>query len=137
LGVLSKPVPVVRLLGLAKVARRDAVVAIVEDDLALADNLSEALQQAGFATVIATSVEDVRRIQTRPFAAVVDMRLQGNPDGSGLATLREQFADIPLLVVTGYSDLVPGHQGHVFLKPFQLQALLAAIQDVYDHTRAA
>src|SRR5262245_58041804 len=41
LAVLSKPVVVPRLLEHLARARRDAIVALVEDDVALADNLTE------------------------------------------------------------------------------------------------
>ena len=44
LAVLSKPVPIPRLRELLRGARRSALVAVVEDDPALADNLAEFCQ---------------------------------------------------------------------------------------------
>src|SRR5438874_577063 len=44
LAVLPKPAPIPRLLELLRNARRDGLVALVEDDPALADNLAEALR---------------------------------------------------------------------------------------------
>ncbi|HEX8953477.1 MAG TPA: response regulator, partial [Polyangia bacterium] len=62
LGVLPKPVPVPRLLDLLSSARRNGIVALVEDDVELADNLSEALRMHGFASVTAHSVIETERL---------------------------------------------------------------------------
>ena len=45
LAVLPKPAPVARLLELLGAARRGGLVAIIEDDAALSDNLSEVLRR--------------------------------------------------------------------------------------------
>src|SRR5512140_1125051 len=55
LAVLGKPVEVPRLLALLAAARRDGLVAVVEDDSRLSDNLCEALRSKGFAAVTAAS----------------------------------------------------------------------------------
>src|SRR5213082_536696 len=44
LAVLPKPAPLDRLVELLRTARRDGLVAVIEDDSALADNLTEALR---------------------------------------------------------------------------------------------
>ena len=65
IGVLPKPVPVARLLELLGGARRNGIVALVEDDVALADNLTEALRTRGFAAVTAGSVIETERLGVR------------------------------------------------------------------------
>src|SRR5262249_15524828 len=78
LAVLPKPAPIARLLELLACARRDGLVALVDDDLAFADNLSEALRGRGFAAVTAASVLETQRLgAVRPFAALVDLRVPG------------------------------------------------------------
>jgi CheY-like chemotaxis protein len=133
LGILPKPAPIKRLLELLAVAQRDALVAIVEDDTALADNLSEALQAKGFSTVVATSLRDAERIGATPFAAVIDLRMPGGPDGEALRQLRGRFPSLPMLVVTGFAELAspPEAQGF-FFKPFRPEELLGELARLHD-----
>jgi CheY-like chemotaxis protein len=133
LGILPKPVPIGRLLELLAVAQRDALVAVVEDDPALADNISEALQGRGFSTVVATSLADAERIGATPFAAVVDMRLPGGPDGAAMARLRGSFPGLPIVVVTGHQDIVrPSDVQGFFFKPFQPEAVLGTLAALHE-----
>jgi two-component system, response regulator PdtaR len=133
LGILPKPVPIGRLLELLAVAQRDALVAIVEDDAALADNMSEALQARGFSTVVATSLADAERIGATPFAAVADMRMPGGADGEAMKRLRRSFPGLPVVVVTGHSEIVrpPDVQGF-FFKPFQPEAVLSTLAQLHE-----
>jgi CheY-like chemotaxis protein len=133
LGILPKPVPIARLLELLATARRDAVVAVVEDDPALADNISEALQANGFATVVATSLRDAERIGTSPFAAVVDMRMPGGPDGEAMLRLRTSFPKLPVVIVTGHQEIKrpPDAQGF-FFKPFQAEEVLDTLSKLHE-----
>jgi DNA-binding NtrC family response regulator len=66
LSVLPKPVPMERVVALVARARRNGVVALVEDDVALADNLAEALRDRGFGSVIAHSLSETERITAVP-----------------------------------------------------------------------
>ena len=67
LAVLPKPVPVERLIELLETARRGALVALVEDDAALADNLCEALRDRGFSAV--TAAKPRARSASQTFSA--------------------------------------------------------------------
>src|SRR5262249_23630864 len=70
LAVLSKPIPMQRLLELLEAARRDGLVVLVEDDHALSDNLCEALRLRGLTAVTAGSVlETMRRGPVQPLAS--------------------------------------------------------------------
>ena len=133
LGVLPKPVPVPRLLELLRCARRDALLALVEDDAALADNLTEALRLRGFTAVTARSVLDTERLGVTPFCALVDLRLPGGEDGAALRRLVERFPGLPLFVISAYAGKVALPPAvRLFEKPFDSAALLDAIERLYS-----
>ena len=133
LAVLPKPAPVGRLLEIMAGARRDGLAVIVEDDVALADNLSELLRSRGFAAVTAGSILETDLLgPVHPFIGLVDLRMPGGPDGAALARLRAKFPALPLLIVTAHADVAPTtpHVA-VFTKPFDSAALLAAVEQVF------
>ena len=137
LAVLGKPVPVARLLELLLHARRDGLVVMVEDDAALADNLSEALRTRGFAAVTAVSLEETGRIAgVTPFAALVDLAVPGGRRGAAMARLLERFPALPVIVITAYDDAPPFPPVAVFRKPFDTQALLATLEKLWQAARA-
>ena len=132
LAVMPKPVPIPRLLELLRVARRDGLVVLVEDDVALSDNLCEALRSHGFAAVTAASILETERLgPVRPFCALVDLRVTGGPAGEAMRRLGAKFAGLPMIVVTGYPDPPPlPHEGF-FLKPFDTRVLLDAVERLH------
>ncbi len=138
LAVFSKPVAVDRLLAILAIARRDGLVAIVEDDARLADNLCDALRTRGFAAVTAASIVETERLgPVRPFCALVDLRVPGGPDGEALHLLSAKYPGIPAVVITGLADVpdVP-HVRH-FTKPFDTGALLDTVEALHGSTAAA
>lgn len=139
LAVLPKPVPLPTLMGLLEVAKRDGLVALVEDDPALADNLTEVLRARGFSCATARSVLETDRLSVvRPFAALVDLRLPGGPDGEALRRLKARYPDIPAFVITAYPELAPLQDAAgVFSKPFDTEALLRALEQAYTAGRSA
>ncbi|MFP2913695.1 response regulator, partial [Pyxidicoccus sp. 3LFB2] len=133
LAVLPKPVPIATLVGLLSGARRDGLVVLVEDDPSLSDNLTEVLRSRGFSCVTAASVLDADRISCmEPFAALVDLRVPGGPDGEALRRLRARYPRLPIFIMTAYPDVAPmeGASG-VFSKPFDTGALLQALEAVH------
>lgn len=134
LAVLPKPVPVERLVELLGVARRDALVALVEDDAALADNLCEALRDRGFSAVMARSIADAKKFgNVRPFVALVDLRVPGGPDGEAMNLLARRFPSLPQIVITAFANELADRSGAaVFTKPFDTGALLEAIEDIHQ-----
>jgi CheY-like chemotaxis protein len=133
LAVLPKPVPVPLLMGLLSAARRDGLVALVEDDPALCDNLTEVLRGQGFSSATARSVLEADRLSlVKPFAALVDLRLPGGPDGEALRRLRARFPDMPVFVMTAYPHGVSleGVAG-VFTKPFETSSLIRALEEAH------
>jgi CheY-like chemotaxis protein len=132
LAILPKPVPVRRLIDLLGRARRDAVVAIVEDDVAMADNLTEALRGRGFTAVTARSVTDTERLGSlRPFTALVDLRLPGGGDGEAMRRLAAKYPGLPMFVTTAYHVEPPLPYVARFTKPFDTGALLDAVEAQY------
>jgi two-component system, response regulator PdtaR len=139
LAILPKPVPVPRLLELIRGARRDGLVALVEDDRSMADNLTEALRGHGFAAVTATSVLETERLgDVHPFAALVDLRLPGGPDGEAMRRLAARFPGLPMLVITAHSHEPPpvAHRG-LFTKPFDTAELMRAVAELHAASRRA
>lgn len=133
LAVLPKPVPVARLLELLELARRDALVALVEDDAALADNLCEALRDRGFSAVAARSIADAERFgDVKPFVALVDRRVPGGPDGEAMHLLARRFPDLPQIIITAFADGMDESGITIFTKPFDTAALLKAVERLYQ-----
>jgi DNA-binding NtrC family response regulator len=137
LAVLPKPVPVQRLVELLDHARRDALVALVEDDAALADNLCEALRDHGFSAVSARSISDAERLgDVRPFLALVDRRVPGGPDGQAMRLLARRFPDLPQIVITAFAEGMSESGATVFAKPFDTALLLRAIERIHQQRSA-
>lgn len=133
LGVFGKPVPLGPLLDLLARARRGGIVALVEDDEALADNLSEALAGSGLTAVTAHSVLETDRFaHLQPFAAIVDLRVPGGPDGEAMRRLHERFPEMPLVVISGAASCeLPKVTRAQLRKPFSTRELLGVIEQVY------
>lgn len=138
LAVLPKPVPLDRLLDLLGRSRRDALVALVEDDETLADNLCEALRLRGFAAVTARSVLETDRLgPVQPCAAIVDLRVPGGPHGEALRRFRARFPEVPVIAVSGFSDPPPVPTAELFAKPFDTCRLLEAVERRYAERLAS
>jgi CheY-like chemotaxis protein len=137
-AVLPKPVPVARLMDLLARARRDGVVAVVEDDAALAENLTEVLRERGFGVLGAGSLRELALLdEHRPFAALVDLRLPDAPDGAALVRLAERFPGLPLVLITAHEDArLPVEPRTVFRKPFSTAALVDAVESLYASRHA-
>lgn len=139
LAVLPKPVPVSRLLSVLECARRDGIVALVEDDVRLADNLSELLGQRGFTAVTAHSLLETQRLEGfEPFAAIVDVRVPEGPSGEAVRRLRERFPHLPLVVMTGWEQELPDVAvDAVFSKPFASAALVDHVERLHEARKVA
>jgi CheY-like chemotaxis protein len=134
LSVLPKPVPVGRLLTLLGVARRNGLVAIVEDDTAMSDNLSEALRERGFSAVIAASVLETDSLgPISPFVALVDLRVPGGPAGEAQRRLTAKFPNLPVVIITAFAEEKPtGTPRETFIKPFETTSLLQSLDRIHQ-----
>jgi CheY-like chemotaxis protein len=133
LAVLPKPAPIERLLSLVREARRDGLVALVDDDAALADNLAEALSERGFSAVTARSVVEAERLGgVRPFVALVDLRMPGATDGEALRLVRARFPEIHVLVMSAHEDAVAHFEvPRVFVKPFETAKVIDEVEKLW------
>ena len=134
LAVLSKPLPIATLLHLVDVAQRHGLVALVEDDPQMSDNVTEVLRDAGFAAVTASSVLETQRLgDVSPFMALVDLRVPGGLDGAAMQTLAKRFPGLDMVVITAHgSAATPVQPYMVFGKPFQTSQLLAAVREIHQ-----
>lgn len=137
LAVLPKPVPIPRLLELLRKARRNGLVALVDDDPALADNLAEALRDRGFSAVTASSVAEAGRLGgAKPFAALVDIRVKGGPDGEALRRLLRMNPGLPVMAMTAFHEARSSAPSvRVFEKPFATREVLQAIEELHEASR--
>jgi CheY-like chemotaxis protein len=133
LAILPKPVPIRDLIAMLQVARRDGLIALVEDDFALADNLAEALRDRGFSSVNACSVAETERLGgMRLCAALVDLRIPGAPDGAALKLLFARNPELPILVMSAHDEaLRQAAWPLAFAKPFDSGKLLAAVEKLW------
>jgi len=133
LAVLSKPIPIPKLMELLQAARRDGIVVLVEDDGALSDNLSEALRARGLTAVTSSSVLETQRLgPLRPFSAIVDLRVPGGPDGEAMRQLLKRFPGLPIVVITGHDVSPPSPPHQLFRKPFATEEVMGAIERLYS-----
>ncbi len=131
LAVLPKPVPILQLLELLAAARRNGLVALVEDDVALSQNLAEALRTRGFSAVMAHTVVETDRLgSVQPFAALVDLRMPGGADGEAMRRLARRFPLLPMFIITAHAQSAPA--ARVFVKPFDTASVLMALESAYE-----
>lgn len=131
LAVLSKPHQMSRLIELLTAARRDATVILVEDDVALCDNLSEALATRGLTVCSANSVSEVAALGVKPFAALVDLHVPGSRPGDSVARVRECFPGTPTFIITAFAE--EAHEcDELFCKPFDTSRLVARVEALYE-----
>ncbi len=114
-------------------------VLVVEDDPSVRGLLNTLLSAEGYDVVTASDglAGLVKVASTRPALVLLDLMM---PDLGGVRVLEEmrddpELADIPVIVVTGKVDAVPGMRSllgdnNVFLKPFAVGELLARVGEV-------
>ncbi|TPL23390.1 response regulator [Mesorhizobium sp. B2-4-9] len=110
------------------------VVAIVDDDPRLLESLENLLESAGYAarifssagSLLVSGLSDVDLL-------ITDIGMPGT-DGFELRDLvRKTRADLPVFLITGRHEIADQHRAKgisgFFRKPFDGQALLAAVSD--------
>ena len=114
-------------------------VLVVEDDPSVRGLLHTLLSAEGYDVVTASDglAGLVKAASTRPALMLLDLMM---PDLGGVRVLEEvrddpELADTPVIVVTGKVDAVPAMRellgdDRVFVKPFAVAELLAAVADV-------
>jgi len=114
-------------------------VLVVEDDPSVRGLLQTLLSAEGYDVVTASDgLAGLVRVSSSPPALVLlDLMM---PDLGGVRVLEEmrddpELVDIPVIVVTGKIDAVPGMRellgdDNVFLKPFAVSELLTRVGEV-------
>jgi two-component system response regulator HydG len=118
-------------------------ILVVDDDVALAETLSDGLSELGYETIaIPSSAEAARRLTTEDVDALVtDLRMPG-VDGLGLLELSRRAApERPVIVMTAYSAVDSAiesiRQGayHYLTKPFKVGELALFLERALSEAR--
>ena len=110
-------------------------VLVVEDDMLVAELTAGMLGELGFdSLVVHSGAEALERLAggDRPKLILSDVIMPGGISGIELARkVRDRFPELPILLTTGYSEQVSGGHGFpVLQKPYEMNALAAAISEV-------
>ena len=117
-------------------ATESAAVWVIDDDRSIRWVLEKALGRAG---IPARAFVDARHViealaEDRPAAVLTDIRMPGMDGLELLERLRESDPDLPVIVMTAYSDLdsaVSSYRGGAFEylpKPFDIDEAVAAVR---------
>ena len=128
-----------------RIANRNAMlsqlkVLIVEDDNAMAQMCAKLIRRSGHSAVIANSGRDalaIVRTGGDVDAVVSDVQM---PQMSGielLARVREFNSEIPVILMTGYANVVTSDEARLLgatdylSKPFNAEALVGSLERVF------
>ena len=109
---------------------------VVDDNPGMRGLMETALRQAGYAVLTAESADEGLALADEHAvdAILLDLAM---PDKSGLTALdelrgRQRTRDVPVLLVSGFANLVPDHHARratgVIQKPFVVAHLLAEVE---------
>jgi CheY-like chemotaxis protein len=112
-------------------------VLVLEDDLSIADLLSEALEASGhIVTGIATTIDEaLEMFELDPCdCAIIDIHLASGDCGRDAARLLRNVANIGVIFSTGNDDptLSAAHGDAVFVKPYRMRDVGRAIEIIND-----
>jgi len=115
---------------------------IVDDDRSIRWVLEKALQQEGMEPVAFDSADAaLARLQRQhPDVLISDIRMPGTSGLDLLATVRERYPQLPVIIMTAHSDLdsaVASYQGGAFEylpKPFDVDEAVALVRRALAHT---
>jgi DNA-binding NtrC family response regulator len=81
-------------------------VLIIDDNVALAENIAEMLQMDGHATEVAVSAEDAlpKAQRSDPDVVVADYRLPGSTGASLIKQLKRQRLNVVAVIISAYTD---------------------------------
>ncbi len=110
---------------------------IAEDDADMRDLLQEDLENAGYETVIAVdgaaALEHIRRERNPIDLVITDVQMPGLKGDALLRALREQRAEIPVIVITGFGSveqavqMIKAGAFQYLTKPFESGELLQLV----------
>ena len=111
-----------------------AIILIVEDELLLSLDISEALEDAGYAVIaVANADEAMKVLESRDNVRTIftDIDLPGSMDGLKLAAaVRDRWPPIHIIVTTGmrapHRDEIPANSAFI-AKPYRRAEVLEAV----------
>ena len=116
------------------------IIAVVDDDPRLLESLEDLLESAGYT---ARSFSSARSLLVRGLSDVdlliTDIGMPGT-DGFELRDLvKKERPELPVFLITGRHEIADQDRAHgvngFFRKPFDAQALLAAVDDAFRKSR--
>ncbi|QOZ80668.1 response regulator [Bradyrhizobium sp. CCBAU 53351] len=116
-------------------------VLLVEDDPLIREFVVDALREAGYHVIHASTGEEALAWCDRRVADVLitDVRLPGQVDGWQIAErYREQYPNLPVVYATGFSPVPPRPvQGsRIVRKPFHPDEIVRVVQELGETRRA-
>jgi DNA-binding response OmpR family regulator len=110
-------------------------ILIVEDDPGVRAFLDTFLTRRGMVTLVAANAEAADALlldlPDPPQVAIVDMRLPGRDGLSYADSLRQRYADIRLVFISGWQEGIDvaaaESRGRLIIKPFTTQQLIEAL----------
>jgi DNA-binding NtrC family response regulator len=120
------------------------VILIIEDDVHIGGLVGLVLREAGYKPEVVADVGAARALAAaglRPAAMLSDLMIAGSGGPEGLpAELEALFPHVPLTLMTGVPPKRRAVMGvdhaRVLEKPFELEALLDAVQSMLDAREA-
>jgi len=120
-------------------ATGDGLVLLVEDEDLVRQVAKRILERAGFRVLAAANAPDGLAIaaRERPDILVSDIVLPGMGDGISLAEeLHERWPDLPVLLMTGYTERVPPSWVTLLTKPYEVDDLVGNVRRLLDEVPA-
>lgn len=116
------------LLDLVRVARRDRIVALVDEPGPASERLIQVLRQAGYAAVHAPSTDAIRRLDGLTLlAAIVEPHLGGDPMGA----IRARAPDLPQIAISSADCGPPVAPLLTMRKPVRAALLLTVLDRLH------
>jgi DNA-binding NtrC family response regulator len=118
-------------------------VLVVDDDTAVREQLARVFTLSGYTVVAVSSAEEalVQLAQGMIDFVITDIKLPGMSGSELIANMQENFPDVPVIALTGYSDIetaidVLKHGACDFvLKPFDLASVQESTRAALDKSR--
>lgn len=114
-----------------------ATLLVVEDDFLIRLTLTEALGDAGFQVIEASSTDEALDLlrQSRPALLMTDIQLPGSMDGRELARVaRQDQPDLPVIFMTGRPDVgeaaARSDRDRFIAKPYLPSEVCALVRDM-------
>jgi len=122
----------------------EPIVYVVDDDEVVRKFMAFMLSDAGLQTESFESAEDFlkRAVEARHGCLLLDVQMSGVTGMELLESLADQGSDLPVIMVTGHGHIPMSVEAvklgavNFFEKPFESDALVAAVRDAFEISKA-